>query len=463
MYSLWIKIFVWFWVAMVFVGAALVVVVGLTQPDLPDSLGGPRPLTQNWRGFARAAFTEHARRTFQAYNRGSNEALRRELGRLKDEFGIEAVVFDAAGDEITGFEAPRRARGLARQSQRSGRPETAATTGGSLLVAIPGRGPQPITVVGLLPRPYGSLGASPFGLLLRLVTVLLTGGLVCYLLSRHLTSPLATLQKAVHGLADGDLQTRVSAGALGRRGDEFGELARDFDRMAERLQSLVERQQILLSDISHELRSPLARLSVALGLARDRAGEDSDPALERIGREVANLDMMIQHLLQLSRLEKEQALSTSPVNLPALLSQVVEDSSFEGSVDDRGVVFEPTQTIQVEGDARLLHSAFENVVRNALAHTPDGGEVRVGVKLGSDRTASVWIRDQGPGVSDELLPQIFEPFFRADPARGVGSGNVGLGLSITRRIIQLHGGRIVARNRPGGGLEVEIVLPSLEA
>jgi two-component system sensor histidine kinase CpxA len=274
------------------------------------------------------------------------------------------------------------------------------------------------------------------------------------------------LRSAAQRLAAGDLTARTGAPASGRR-DELAQLMRDFDRMAERIEGLMEAQSRLLKDVSHELRSPLARLSVALGLARQRAAPQAEGALNRIELEADRLNQLIQRLLTISRLETgTDGIRKTRVSLRDLVQQVAHDAEYEAQGRRCGVSAEPTDEYLVEADPALLHSAIENVVRNAVRYTAAGTavEIRLERRIG-DQGEEIAIRvlDSGPGVPEEALEQIFQPFYRIDDARNRQTGGAGLGLSIADRAVRVHGGRVRASNRPEGGLEVEIRIPAAPA
>jgi two-component system, OmpR family, sensor histidine kinase CpxA len=233
--------------------------------------------------------------------------------------------------------------------------------------------------------------------------------------------------------------------------------------MAARLQDLMEAQARLLHDISHELRSPLARLSVALGLATQRSGPQALGALERIEREANRLNELIGRLLILARLEGgEDGLRRGEVSMDELVRDVAVDADFEAQSRHCRVVCVIQDEITVLGNASLLHSAVENVVRNAMRHTREGTEVEIRLACESAESceqAVVRVTDHGPGVPEDALEKLFRPFYRIDDARGRQTGGVGLGLAITERAVRLHGGSVRAANRPQGGLMVEIRLP----
>jgi two-component system sensor histidine kinase CpxA len=295
---------------------------------------------------------------------------------------------------------------------------------------------------------------------LWILIAVISSGLVCFPLARYMTLPVVKLRSAAQKLAAGDLSARAGT-SESRRKDEIAELVRDFDSMAGRLQAMVKAQSRLWSDISHELRSPLARLSVALELARQRSGPGATGALERITLESERLNELIGRLLTIAKLDSgEDKVEKSPIELEELISEVAQDAEFEAQSRQCHVKFTSREDFTLMGNATLLRSAVENVVRNAIRYTKEGSNVEI--LLASDdraNTALLTIDDAGPGVPPDALDKIFRPFYRIDDARGRQTGGVGLGLAITERSVLLHGGTIRALNRPEGGLRVEIRLP----
>jgi two-component system sensor histidine kinase CpxA len=282
-----------------------------------------------------------------------------------------------------------------------------------------------------------------------------------------MTKPVARLRSATQRLSAGDLTARAGD-PNSKRHDEIAGLIRDFDSMAERMEILVKAQSRLLNDISHELRSPLARLNVALGLARQRSGPESASMLERIELEAGRLNELIGRLLTLARMEDgEQRAPSTPVLLDEVVLSVAEDAEFEAQARHSHVRSEiPTGSWVVHGEASLLHSAIENVVRNAIRYTRENSTVQIHLeKMTSADGAEAVVRvtDCGEGVPPDALKKLFQPFYRLDDARGRQTGGVGLGLAITERAVRFHGGRVAAANRAEGGLMVEIYLPLLEA
>jgi len=281
-----------------------------------------------------------------------------------------------------------------------------------------------------------------------------TGVVFCYLISRYLTKPLSKLGEAAAKIAEGRLDTRVDPSLRNRR-DEIADLARNFDRMAERIEALITGQRRLLGDVSHELRSPLSRLIVALGLARQGPAEEAAENLERIGLEARRLDTLIGQLLALTRIDSGvDRESPAPFDLTTLLQEVANDGEFEARARNRNVVIQRADACTVNGFEELLRSAVENVVRNAIRHTAEGTAVEISLHV-VDSRALLRVTDHGPGVPESMLSEIFLPF------RRVASGNpdgAGLGLAIAERAVNVHGGTIRAFNSPNGGLIVEIDL-----
>jgi two-component system sensor histidine kinase CpxA len=368
-------------------------------------------------------------------------------------------LFDENGRELSGREAPAGAAELVTRSAESRDLEFNFTGPGTLIArpVVSAKG-QRYTYLAHIPRP-------PFQpiqqtLAIRLLIVLVIGGIFCYWLARYLTTPLFKLRTTTNQLAEGDFSARVGT-KLAKRRDEVGELGRDFNTMAERLESMVKAQQRLLGDISHELRSPLARLGVALGLARKRSGAEATGALDRIERESENLNEMISQLLTLTRLESgTDGRKRSDVDLDVLVREVSEDADFEARSLNRSVQVVASDKCSINGVEDLLRSAVENVVRNAVRFTPEGTAVEVSLRKqngSSDNFAVISVRDRGNGVPAESLDKIFRPFYRTEDARDRQSGGgTGLGLAITERAVRMHGGTVQAVNSPEGGLAVEM-------
>jgi two-component system sensor histidine kinase CpxA len=449
MKSLFLRIFLSFWMAQaLFVVLAILVTLVF------------RPRTSTWESLRTTVLND----AVSAYEEGGDAHLRQYMEGLEGSQHVRAYLFDERGNEVSHRGAPDWAMRVASGGPRSPRD-------GFIIPAPPVQrdsrassdGKHRYTLVlGLPPGPrvfFGPRGLPVPGLIIAIIS----SGLVCYILSWYLTKPIVRLRSATRQLAAGDLTARSGAPVTKRR-DELAGLMRDFDAMAERLELLVKAQSRLLNDISHELRSPLARLNVALGLARQRAGVESVDMLDRIELEASRLNELIGRLLTLARLEDgEQRVPQTPVPLGELVAGVAQDAEFEAQERHchvRTVI--PEGEWEVRGNDSLLHSAVENVVRNAIRYTQEGSSVEIALtseKRVSGAEAVLRVSDSGPGVPEDALGKLFEPFYRLDDARGRLTGGVGLGLAITERAVRFHGGKVSAVNRAQGGLMVEIRLP----
>jgi two-component system sensor histidine kinase CpxA len=373
-------------------------------------------------------------------------------------------MLDAKGNDLLGRQVPtfilaamgRRPFPAAQHAPRRLEPEY------RLLSQL--RNPQTGEIYALSlqrPRTMGTylLGvfATPAAPVVAGLATLLVSIVVCYLLARQLSAPIQHLRNAAHSIADGNLEVRV-AGLLGARRDELAHLASDFDAMAARLRALLDSQQQLLRDVSHELRSPLARLQIALGLAR-RPGANLAQELDRIEQEAQRLNELIGEILSLSRLDDPaHALQSERVPMAELLDAICEDARVEGDEYGVAIDLQAVPDLALTGDRELLHRAIENVVRNAVRFSPKGGHISVQAQR-QGASIAVSITDQGPGVPPALLQRIFEPFFRVASARERDSGGNGIGLAIAARVLKLHGGSIAASNVEPHGLRVTLALP----
>lgn len=295
-------------------------------------------------------------------------------------------------------------------------------------------------------------------LLLVLTAVPLSVGL-SLLVARYLVSPLRSFERAGARLAAGDLQVRVSP-ELGNRRDEIAAFASNFDHMAAKIEGLVEAHRRLLRDVSHELRTPLSRVLAAASLARKAVGDGvAADEFDRIEREVDLLNGMIRRLLTYVQLESGEArICLEDVQLDQLLADIVDRSRIEPAAEDRRISLRSDVPCIVGGDPWLLTSAIENVLRNALRHTPKTRPVEIGLRRDGD-TCLLTIRDYGPGVPEDELEHLFKPFYQTDVARAPQSGGYGIGLAIVQQAIAMHDGTIVVENAVGGGLKVSIELP----
>jgi two-component system, OmpR family, sensor histidine kinase CpxA len=449
MKSLFVRIFVSYWIAQaLFFVLAFAVASALRPSHEIASLESEQP--------------KLLAEALEAHQTGGDTAAWRYLHSVHETQHVRLYIFDQQGNELLGRRVPEWIDRGRRGQLATADSFWAHFRGPQFLRTLQTVNGQQYTMITELPPDphllFGPHGVPGLGLLIGIIS----SGLVCYILARYLTSPVVRLRAATQQLAAGDLTAR--AGVPGsRRHDEMAQLTRDFDLMAERLQNLVNAQRRLLSDISHELRSPLARLNVALELARQRSGTEARSALERIDRETSRLNEMIGRLLTIARLEADgQTTEKSPVRLAQLIDEIARDAAFEAQSRHCEVEVTVVDDCVVSGSASLLHSAIENVVRNAIRYTHEGTSVQVRLEEAISSNAPqavVSVLDSGPGVPTEALDKLFQPFYRIDDARGRQTGGVGLGLAITQRAVSLHGGSIHAVNRPEGGLQVEIRLP----
>jgi two-component system, OmpR family, sensor histidine kinase CpxA len=412
-------------------------------------------------------------------------ASRRLFDRMQHDGQVGAAIFERAGSTTcsefladvgrllsarTGlYEASRgpvcgalgaqdqtRVSVLIRSATEEGR---RASVGGRDTAVMRVRGPsREVYVIALVATGGAPLDETrPFFPSEFLIVTVIVSGIVCMVLAAYIAAPLGRLRQATHRLKEGDLTARAG---FGGRNDEIGDVVRDFDAMADRIESLVRGQKQLLSDMSHELRSPLARLSVALELAKRSAGAASDAHLARIETEAARMNDLIGRLLLLARHEQAgSSVEFETFDLAALVRRVAEDASYEAKNAGKRVIVSGAASASVHGDPELLASAVDNVVRNAVRYTPASAPVEAALEQGADDLRVV-VRDHGPGVPESELDRLFEPFYRLDASRNRESGGIGLGLSIAKRAVTMHGGTITAANAEGGGLQVTICLPT---
>ncbi|MGQ9896666.1 MAG: sensor histidine kinase [Acidobacteriota bacterium] len=448
MRTLFIKIFLWFWLAMAGLTVLVMAVSSLTASDVVWP--GRRTLT--------AATALYAETAVLLYEQQGPEAVAAYFQRVMETSKLQAALLDGQGQTLVGAMPsawPMSPDGKYRE-------EFAIVEGKTFLLrAVESAGGRPYLLATVFDR--NLLPMPPFwtrARIIRLSVLVLGSGIVCYGLAWYLTRPIDRLRRAARRLAAGDLTARTGA-RLGRLTDEIGGLARDFDAMAERIEALVTSQRRLFGDISHELRSPLARLRLALELSQRKAGSEAQSHLARIERESERLDELVGQLLALSRLESTSSLDTADwVDVAALTQQVVNDVDFEARAADRAVqcrILTEAAHQPILGDTELLRRALENIMRNAVRHTPPLSCVEVEVKAVPDQLRII-VRDYGKGVPPEALDNIFKPFYRVETARDRASGGVGLGLAIASRAAALHSGRIWAENL-ADGFQVTLVLP----
>lgn len=441
MRGLFLRIFVSFWVA--------ILVIATGSYVLFEVFSGPSKQWQRRRVLLddmQRIEGELARRLFAE---GGREPAEDELRSLYDRSGV-AIHLIRDGEVVASPVSPddlvRRASQIPLGDERVELEEGSRAAlvlgleGGFRAVAIRERASR-------LERFLGGTQVVPF----RLLLIAIVGGFVAFWLARYLSRPLRQLREATLRITAGDLDVRVRSELAGAT-EEVTALGDDFDRMTERISQLLESQRRLLRDVSHELRSPLARMRVALELARK--GPDATPHLDRIEREGERLDELIGQILALARLEGDER-GHDVIDVTTLLQETVADVDYEARGKKREVHLGEVAPVSLKGRAEVIRSAIENVLRNAVRFSPEGSAVEVSAE-NEGAFFVVRVRDHGPGVPPEELEAIFRPFYRVSTARERSSGGTGVGLTITARATKLHGGSAIAKNAEGGGLEVEL-------
>jgi len=477
--GIFLKIYLCFWFSSLLVIAAQ---IGLDWVSRTGPFGGG-PHDDRIRRTVGPVLVFYGHTVMEHKGASDHDALESSARRLKSLAGIDAYVVDGAGRDLLGRSLPRSIEEVAGTARRTGRAELSRSRTGMFLALPmggeegkghivvgdiprsvfappppPGHGPPPPMIFG--PGFFFPPG-QPFSLLRLFMTLLISGG-ACYLLARYLTSPIVRLREAARRFAAGELSARS-----GRRKalwkDELSELAHDFDMMAERIESLVTQQRRLVQDVSHELRSPLARLTIAVELLRRQGAAAAASTLNRIEKEAMALNEMIGQVLELTRMEGNiSPVDMAPVDLALLLGEIVEDANFEAGGRGRGVRLLESEPCVVTGNEEWLRRGIENIIRNAIRYTVDNTVVEVRLTRGFEEGSEhVWIsvRDHGSGVPEADLPHLFRPFYRVSAARERQSGGTGLGLAITKSAVVLHRGSVAARNAVDGGLLVIIDLP----
>lgn len=449
MHSLYWRIFLAFWAAL-----ALILVGTVTVAVNATSHRTERPWVQRGQLYAQAD---------RAFEAGGPEGLRAWLNGLAGEPAGRTYIVGPDGQEMLGRALPPLLRAGGGDVAVGAAPGAIAPLGGALVLVEPG-GATYHVVVGPVrdgPRLFGELELPGVPLSILLIAITASAA-VCLLLARYLVAPVDRLRLATRQLASGDLNVRVLPALKGRK-DDLGLLAQDLDAMAQRLRQLLEGRQRLLRDVSHELRSPLARLQLALSLAR-RDPTATERHLTRAGLEADRLEQLIARTLRLVRLEgPPHELERIEVDVGDLLRGIASEVAIEADARGCAVSVQAETALRLPADPELLRSAFENVIRNAVRYSPVGAAVSVRARRGANDVdpVEVVVRDAGPGVPDKDLALIFEPFYRVDAAREHRStGGEGLGLAIAARAIGRHGGAIRAANADGGGLTIHISLPT---
>ncbi len=457
MHSLFVKIFLWFWLASIVIIGSTIVLMSVVEPHKPFKDEGR---------LVKRLSREGQRAVNILENQGHAE-LRKFMHGKRKRPGRHVFLFNDKNEALTGRHVPPEAMELSERASNSGVTEYLHLKR-SFMLARPvyGSDGEAYVVISEIPRrPRESpvwRYLNPRFLSLRLLVIFIVASIFCYWLAWYLTSPIRKLRTASQQLASGDMKTRVVP-EMGSRSDELADLGKDFDLMAGRIESLLSSQGRLLRDISHELRSPLARLNVALELARQRSGKEAEEALDRIEREAERMNTLIGQLRTLTLLEGgNEIMDKKTIYLSNLVKSISGDTEFESSKRNISVKTELDENIKIEGSEELLRRAIENVLRNALRYTAEGSVIEMSLKkhlLEGKEHALLKVRDHGPGVNEDELVNLFNPFYRIAESRDRKSGGMGIGLAITDRAVKLHGGTVKAFNAAEGGLVVQIEIP----
>lgn len=454
MRSLFWKMFFGAWIT------AMVMVVAAIYITHFGEFSDPRH-EERWEG--PALFREVVRNLRRSRRHGP-EHFRHWLERAPEKVQERVFAIDQNGRELLGRPLPRDMAPLFERLNYRNR-ETHAFVDNKPTVGffLPLRSPDSLRVTIIA-------GHSKEGLLLRflwrnfwpmLLLSMIASGAVCYWLARYLSRPLDQLRAATRRVAAGELDYRVAPG-LHSRSDELADLAQDFDSMTAQLQESMAEQRRLIKDVSHELRSPLARLQVALGIARQKKVRALDAELDKIGKAADYLEDIIADVLSLPVSGSDQRPLDDVVEIGGLLAALTDD--LKGEAQGKSLQFDlrlDTGELLVATRGSSLTAALENILRNAIKYSPQGGTVTVTTeRVGGE--GRIRVIDSGNGVAEEELKAIFRPFYRTDTARTRQSGGLGLGLAIAQRTILHHGGSISASNAPGAGLCIETRLPLLD-
>lgn len=445
MHKLYWKIFIWFWLAM----CLTIVIIALVSSQVTQKSSSNDDEGKFISSISRSAMI--------MINSGNKEQFIEWKAYLKERYHIQLILLPVFPDNLHEIEAEfspiiNKVQEIQSNDQELIYPPFVVS-------------PSFISQDGLSYRLIAKLPEEFFerysfnrgNILFRFSVAILISGFICYLLSLYLLRPIRVLQRAARKLGQGEFQIRVSQ-TLSHRNDEIGELAHDFDEMAARLESLMYSKQQLLQDVSHELRSPLARLSVALEIAKDKS-PCIEKELTRIEYEADKLNQLIRQILSLSALDARKGeIHFEYMDLVSILHSIMNDANYEAQDRSSLINLSAPKECFMFMNSSLLRSAIENIIRNALLYTPKHESIFVILQEKKEHL-HLTIEDGGPGVSNDKLPYIFEPFFREDNSRTQKTGGFGLGLAIAKRAVELHGGNIFAKNREKQGLMVLIILP----
>ncbi|MEP6946092.1 MAG: ATP-binding protein [Acidobacteriota bacterium] len=455
--KLFLKIFLWFLVAVAMLFGVIIFVTRTFQTE---------PMFARWQRSAHAQLSVYSGTSVQIYNNAGDSGLREYLTRLRDiETTKEIDIIDENGRAMMNdLTETSDFQNVIEKARTSDTAEIDVSPNDSALGAIPLRfadGKPVILVVRWSGPRAPSLFFDSWLGYMRLAGLLLTAAIVCSALALYLTAPIRRLRVATQKLAGGDLKTRVATTVVKRR-DELADLARDFDVMAERIESLITSQQRLTQDVSHELRSPLARMNVALEILKQKSTPEMRPMIDRIETESERLNEMIARILTLAKIESgtDDDYDRRRIDLAELIRDVAADADFEAQPKHKAVEVTAADMCTVIGSDNLLRSAIENVLRNAVRYTAADSTVSVSLAAVNGH-AIVKVADHGGGVPEAELANLFRPFYRVGEDRTRRTGGIGLGLAIAQRAVMAHKGEITAANK-NGGLEVKITLDTVK-
>jgi signal transduction histidine kinase len=439
------KIFLPFWVAQA-------LLFGLLYMRLFSRLHSDNPW---WAQPDRRILPALADLAVQRYEQSGQPGLRELLDQSSMPRRINCWLVDANWRELSGRPMPGE---MVDHAQRAQRHEGIARPDEAVIIVSPVTTPrsQYLLIAELIPPPLSERVPGDIIWVLKLGTVI--SALMCLVIAHYLAKPIERLRNATNELARGNLDIRVGA-TIGSRRDEIADLVRDFDSMAGELRNQIQSERNLLSGVSHELRSPIARMRLALALARAAESPERDEMLDRIEQDTIQLDSMLERILTVARLENGQYKpKLEDVSLNEVIEEVLDDARFEAVATNAAINCVEDAIVSVHGDAGLLRSAIENAIRNALFYSGHDGQIDVRLRV-VDGNAVLTVCDNGPGVPEAALPLLFKPFYRVDGSRVTTTGGMGLGLAIVRNAMAAHGGTVAARNVSPHGLEVEFRLP----
>ncbi|MFY7697743.1 MAG: ATP-binding protein [Legionella sp.] len=451
MRSLYWKIFISFWLATILI----IITTAWVTSEIAQTSSIPAREQVFMDSYANAAVA-----TFEA---GQHKALQKWLAQTGIQRHMALYLLTSKG-EVIGSDSPPQAVKLIGMHLVDHQLDEGILKSGNLIISheILSTSGTAYRLAAVSEKPLAHFIQIPWaGLTIRLIIAIVISGLICYMLSLYVTRPLRSLRIAARSIATGEFGTRVGR-FLGHKKDEIAELSKEFDSMAAQLESLVLSKERLLRDISHELRSPLARLQIAIELGRKQSNNLANIEFERMEMECMRLNDLIGEILEFARLDKSTSiLSKSLVNLPNLLNRIINDANYEYTGTYSRITLHIIDSCELLIDERLIHRAIENILRNALRYSTKHGRVTIQLSYADHQNVLIDISDEGPGIPEEQLTEIFRPFYRVDSSRVKSTGGYGLGLAIAYRAVKMHDGEIVAKNSPAGGLSVQINLPKL--